>query len=51
MIKSIILATLILAIFADSGVEDKKIRLNFNNELLLPSFLPTDLTGDLLVKI
>ena len=51
MIKSIIFTVLILGILADSGVEDRKARLNFNDELVLPSFLPTDVTGDVVVKV
>ena len=51
MIKSIIFTVLILGALADLGFEGKKARLIFNNELLLPSFLPTDVTGDILIKV
>jgi hypothetical protein len=51
MIKAVLLIILVLQAFADQGAEDKKIRLNVNNELVLPAFTSTDTPGNIIVQL
>jgi hypothetical protein len=51
MIKAVLLIILVLQAFADQGAEDKKVRLNVNNELVLPAFTSTDTPGNIIVQL
>jgi hypothetical protein len=51
MIKSFIFTVLILGVLSDLLAQNRKLYLRFNDEIKVPSFLPTDVISDFVVKI
>jgi len=50
MIKTILFLVLVLQAFSGQGSEGRRVRLNVNDELVLPTFTSTDTPGMLSFK-
>lgn len=51
MIKQLLFVVFISGVLAGIDAENGRARLYFNDELVLPSFLNTDTTGDVVVRL